>query len=260
MLTHVLALIMMFALSGPAFSADRNAKQVTQALVRATVASPAEFSGLNLGGLDLAGLDFKGAKLAGADLTGADLTGASLVAADLAGAKLDRATIVRVDFSKAKLQAATLLSAAISSSLAPVAGDAPNFESAVLTGASLSGQFEGSRFRKADLSGIIVLRPPAVWGSYQARSVLSGADFSGANLAAAKLPNTVLRFADFSGASLAGADLSGADLTQANLSGADVRDTDFSGADFDGAKLSGVVNFAQAKGLRTARNLPPNLR
>jgi len=65
--------------------------------------------------------------------------------------------------------------------------------------------------------------------------MVSGGDFTKANLRGADLRGAIL-----TGACFWGADLSGADLRQANLRGADLRQANLRGADLDGAMLGGA--------------------
>lgn len=73
----------------------------------------ADFSGLDLTGIDfkgvnLAGADFSGADMTSADLRGTRLRGADFTGATLAGANLTNATIQEADFSGADLRGATI--------------------------------------------------------------------------------------------------------------------------------------------------------
>lgn len=79
---------------------------------------------------------------------------------------------------------------------------------------------------------------------------LSGANLFEANLWEAKLKKTILCGANLSGADLCFADLSGADLSYANLSGANLTEADLTGANLTGADIRRVnlwgSNFSHA--------------
>ena len=88
--------------------------------------------------------------------------------------------------------------------------------------------------------------PGVDWSGCRKRNViLSGYDFSGANLCDADLKGAGLSKAKLSGANFSGADLSGsiltlADLSGVNLSGAKLRLANLYGASLYGSDLSGV--------------------
>jgi uncharacterized protein YjbI with pentapeptide repeats len=215
----------------------------------------------SLGGLrpirlpSLAGADFRKARLAGAMLDKIKLDGGDFRGADLTGASLSESRSLRLD-------GACLVKAQL--------GDLTDctFTKADLTGANfgeLKGcDFTGSRmasariwagklracaFRKADLSR-------ATFDGQHFGLVLSGCDFSGADLTAAtltecKFPGTTLAGARLERASFEECDLCGAVLSRANLAGADLSRVKFAGADLRGADLRGA-NCASAD-LRGAR-------
>ncbi len=253
------AVMILAGLSAPlARGADLTAHSVTETLFRAT--APVDFGAKDLSFLDLTGLNFKQARLVGANLYGADLRNASLKGANLEGAKLDNALLTHTDFSGANLKGATLLTVAAFATLEPDRNDAPNFETANLSGAHIAARLDGANFRNADLTDARMGLLIATWGSYRPRAVFNGADFTGAKLVRADLHKGVFQFtrfsgADFTGAKLADCDFTKADLTSANFSGADI-----TGADFDGAILTGATGLETAEGYAAAKNLDKSLK
>src|SRR5471030_2016848 len=138
----------MTGLASSAAAADLTVRQITEILVRATPAHPAELSHKDLSRLDLSGLDFSGADLAGADLTASDLSDANFSGSDLAGARLDLTVIIRADFGGADLRHASLVRPAVSSTMEAQATEAPRF-----AGANLEGAVIFARLTYADLGG-----------------------------------------------------------------------------------------------------------
>jgi uncharacterized protein YjbI with pentapeptide repeats len=172
------------------------------------------------------GLNLVEAEIPGSDLEQADLTGANLKRARLAGAlarsaDFSGALIEEADFSKADLSGARF---------AGVAGGQANFSEAMLEDAG----FQDGALRFARLP----------------RSLLDGADFSGADLWGADFTGAdadYTRFrgarldeADLSDANLTHADFAGASLTKARLAGSRLRSAKLTGAKLDGADLSGA--------------------
>jgi uncharacterized protein YjbI with pentapeptide repeats len=88
------------------------------------------FAGANLKRAHLAGSFLVGADLSGADLSGADLRGADLSATRLVGARFVGADLSRV-------------------ALTAVRGRNADFQSAILDGVSIDGDFTGANFRGA---------------------------------------------------------------------------------------------------------------
>src|SRR5262249_5245716 len=88
-------------------------------------------------------------------------------------------------------------------------------------------------------------------------------DFTGADVAGAKLVKADLRNARLVRADLTGADLSGANLADADLTRAKIDGADFQGANLHGAKLGGL-DLAKARnvsaGQKTAGQIGPNVR
>jgi len=238
-----------------AHAADFTTREIVSALFKATPGSAPDLAGKNLSRLDLAEIDFKQANLRGANLFGADLSTANLSKADLSGAVLDRATIARTNFTGANLSGASILRPNIFSQLAALPNETPDFASANLVDAQLSGRFDLTSFRGADLAR-------ARFGPKDPRSeeLITGrvevrmCDFSDANLEGANLRRTGAEYAKFTRANLRDAN-----FAQAILKGADFSEADVAGADFTGANLDGAL-FTGAKGLERAVGLQEGLR
>ena len=254
----VIVLAASLALSAvPCLAAELTARDVTEAIFKATAAVPADFSGRKLEDLDLSGLDFKHARLPGADLYGADLSTADLSGVNLHGARLDRATIIRANFSGADLSGATLLRPNVFSGFGNDRSEVANFRGAHMSKVRIvANHLDGADFSGADLSGAMLGPVDHAWGEerYSQRAVMVGCNFSGAVLAHANLKNIVFQFANFRGADLTGALLNGADLSRADLTGADLTGADLTGADVDGAIVAGVRGLDTVQGLSSAHN------
>jgi hypothetical protein len=113
----------------------------------------------------------------------------------------------------------------------------------------LGGERRGEVVRFLDEAGLLTIRTcPGGRGFLScilARSVLNGADLSGANLRRAVLRYDDFRNVDLSGANLTGADIAHSDLKDGNfraadLRGANLQDAELAGSDFKDAKLSGA--------------------
>lgn len=250
-----LALLLIAAASIPASATDLTARQVTEALYKASDAAPLDYSKRDLAGLDLAGLKFKKARLAETNLFGADLSGADLSDSDLRAAKLDRIIAIGARFDRANLAGASLLRPTTSTSFEWNQSESPSFTGADLTKAQLFGVFSGASFAGARMSGA-TFAPQSDTGFIEVlwRTRLDSADLSGADLSGANLSHVSLRFANLKGANLKGAVLKNADLSHADFTDADLSGANFSLADLDSAKLAGAKGLDTATGLETTRN------
>jgi uncharacterized protein YjbI with pentapeptide repeats len=173
----------------------------------------ADFSGIEVKGLDLRMLDLTGARFRNAVMTDWTFHGigntpsSTLDEADFSGATMENVNMTGVsakgaDFSKVTLvgreRARTVL----------------DLEEADVSNADFSDiSFEGNVDAKA---------------LYLGRAVVEGASFR-----ESQLPNS-----DFTKARLRGADLREADLREAVLNGADIRNANFSGADLTGMEIT----------------------
>jgi uncharacterized protein YjbI with pentapeptide repeats len=246
----VLVALPLLAIGPQVWAADLTTREVVGALFKAAPGSAPDLSGKDLSRLDLAGVDFKRANLARASLFGTDLAGANLSKADLAGAVLDRATITRANFADANLSRASILRPNVFSSLEAVSTEVPDFSRTNLAGAQLSGHFDLTSFRGADLTNArFGPRDPRSEVLITGRAQLAGCDFSDAKLHNANLSRSSAKYAKF-----ARAELRAANLSQANLKGADFTGADLTDANFTGAVLDGAT-FTDARGLDRARGL-----
>ncbi len=249
------ALAASVVLSTDAAAADMTVRQVTEALVKATVQAPADFSGKNLAGLDLSDLDFHGADLAQADLSATDLTDADFSQSNLTGARLDHAVVIRTNFAGANLSHASLTFLGTSTGLEMRAGEGPNFAGADLSEAHIFARLSRSDLSRARLVNARLgtdIRTPTTMNLF--RTELSGCNLTGADLAGADLSGALLSFADLSGAALTGTDLDHADLSHANLARADLTAAILNHADLDETILRNVRGLERSIGLDAARN------
>lgn len=244
--------------------ADVTTLQVTNLLYRALPGERPDLSGKFLAYLDLSDLNFKGATLAKSDLYGTDFTGANLSGANLTGTRLDRSVLIRANLAGADLSDATILRPTIYSDQTSNPADAPKFQGATLRRIQVQADLSGADFRGADLTAAKF--SPLEWRPGQGtlatayRNVLKGCDFSGARLARADLSKSVAWFARFTGADLTNANFNGADLSRADFSGADLTNADFTEADLDGANFVGAKGFDTVRGLDSAVNLDRAMR
>ncbi len=244
---------------GSAAAADMAAREVTEALVKASREAPADLSGLDLTYLDLSMLDFKGANLSDADLYGTDFTSANLTNADLSFTRMDRAVLIRADFSGAKLADATILRPTVFSDMRFNQDEAPRFRGAIMQRVRVQARIDGADFSEADLTeadfspfedrageGTITTVP---------RNELTNARFVNAKLVKANFSRAAMRFADLRGADLCGAILRETELIGANLEGANLTGADITGADFARVNLKGVKGLDTAIGLDSVLNI-----
>lgn len=238
-------------------AAELTARDVTGLLYRHDPANPAppDLSGRDLSSLDLSEMDFKRARLTVADLFGVDLTNSRLAGVDLTGARLDRSVITRTNFSGAKLSGVSMMRPTLFTTLQSDRREAPNFSGADLSNSRLTGNFDTTSFREADLSGMkFGPHEPRADISFYPRNFCRGCDFTGSKLRGADLYDASFVSARFEGADLSGANLSRTDLSSADLSSADLTGADLSGANLDGTILVGVKGMDQVKGLSLAVN------
>lgn len=255
----VLAAIMAGVWCGPVGAADMAAREVTEALVKATPDAPADLSTLDLTYLDLSGLDFKAANLADADLYGTDFTSANLANADLSHTRLDRSVLIRANLAGAKLSDATILRPTVFSDMRFDQADAPSFRGADMTRVRVQARLDGADFSDANLTeaDFSPLEDRAGEGTITTvpRNELTNARFFKARLVKANLSRAIVRFADLRGADLSGANLREAELVGSDMEGADLTGADVTGADFGRVNLKGVKGLDMAIGLGAVRNM-----
>src|SRR5262245_23429692 len=193
-----LVTLLVVAVAIPAHAADLTTREVVGALFKAAPGSAPNLSGKDLSRLDLAGVDFKRANLSRAKLFGTDLAGANLAKADLAGAMLDRATITRANFAEANLAKASILRPNVFSSLEAVSTEVPDFSRTNLAGAQLSGHFDLTSFRGADLTNArFGPQDPRSEVLITGRAQLASCDFTDAKLQNANLSRSAAKYAKF---------------------------------------------------------------
>ncbi len=238
----------------PLHAAEVSAREVTVQLFESSSARPANFERYDLKDLDLSGIDFKKAHLSGADMFGVDLTHADLSGVDLRVARMDRTIILGARFDGANLEGVSMLRPAVFSTLADIASETVSFEGANLKGATLFGRFNGSNFRKVNLSGAnLAPRDRSSFIEHIWRTEFLGVDLKDANLRGANLERVWFAFADLRGADLTGASLKNCDLSGADLRGADLTGVDVTKADFSDVKLEGAKGLDTLIGLSTIR-------
>lgn len=202
-------------------------------------------------GLNLAGAEMPNSTLEQADLTGATLKRARLPGALARSADFSGALIEEADFGKADLSGARFVG---------VAGGQADFTEAMLEDASFRDAslrfarlprslLDGADFSGADLWGADFTGADADYTTFRGARLdevtlsdtnLTHADFEGASLTKARLVGSRLRNAKLTGAKLDGADLSGADLAGATLVRLDLTSCALRGARFAGAWLNGT--------------------
>ena len=166
--------------------------------------TPMDARGANWSGLNLGELDLRGAQLCRCDLRGTDLSRCRLDEADLRLARYDSSTSVPEDFDLRS-------------------------SGAVGPGAKLNGVYLNS----TDLRGMD-LRGSVLMGAYLSGADLSGALLDGVSLAGSDLRSATLRGAMCRGTRFGNSELDMADLRGADLEGAaldtieSIRGTDFS--------------------------------
>jgi len=223
-----------------------------------------EFIGADFSNLDLQGINFSGAWLESADFSGANLSGANFTGAVLAHAKMCGTTAIGTNFQAANLGATDMEQAVFDQAdLRGAVLSRAHLKATQMRGAQLDGaqlletQWEqvdwstaaGSNllFHKLDLSGCNFAEA-ALNGCTFVECTLHGTDFRGADLAGANFAECDLEGANFSsatlsnvmfamGCNLVGADFSDANLNQANLAECDASNANFTGARFDAAFL-----------------------
>lgn len=256
-------------------------------LVRAALAAGESLAGRDMAGADLSGLDLSGQNLAGAGLeravlararlvgcglAGAVLTGADLDGADLSGADLSGANLAATTGRKPLLRRARLTDGRLIGARLPGADfHGAYLENMVIMGADLAT----SHWRHATLKNVTFLETiltDSLWWEIRSRgclwvdSALDRADFTGANLQQAVLPDlaaegfrlvgarldqvalTGARLPALAAASLKardsnlhGAELAGADFENGQLIGCDLGQACLRGARFAGASLKAAI-------------------
>lgn len=243
------ALIFTPAITSLGAAATLKLRDIVVALTKASEQQPIDLSGQDLSDLDLSNLNFKAARLDDANLFGSNLSSSDLRNVHLKGVTLDRARLTKTNFTRANLRGSRILIPAIHVALESWIWDAPTFRQSDLSGAQLSGNFDGTDFGAANMRGV----------RFGIRSSLERCEFSGSNLIDASFKRARLRYARFVRADLRGADFHDAKLIWVDFTGADLRGANFTGADismsiFDDANLEGT-DLTSTTGHKSARGL-----
>lgn len=177
--------------------------------------------------LDLSGADFSGAAGEAADFTECVLDGASFVGARLPSAKFTSVRASAADFSAAVLRAADF-AAARAPGIVMRGADLTNLR------ANRGADFTDGQFARIDA-------PRSIWQ----QATLDRANFDGAVLSQAQLPEVSLRDARIDRAHLEGANfddaiLAGARITNSNLLRASFTRADLTGCVIQGCNLYGA--------------------
>ena len=189
----------------------------------------ADLSYANLRGANLKDADLTGANLTGADLTGACLEDALLEKAEMKKTILDQVAAENAIFSEANLTEATLINSLLKGAdFSKCLLDKTNFQGADLSEASVEGAI-GKQVNMAE-TNLTELRAS------------DGCDFSHGSFSQATAKESIwakaiLTGADFTYAQMEGADFSSADLTGANLSAANMKFARFTKANLTDAAL-----------------------
>jgi uncharacterized protein YjbI with pentapeptide repeats len=155
-------------------------------------------------------------------------------------ARLNLAWIMAADFSHADLTGAVLETLVVSESMEVRPDEATKFVEATLAGAKVTARFHLADMRGADFSRLKASADMRNQSMGLIRTEFTGALLTGANFSEAELERV-----DFKFAKLQDADFTKADLTRADFAGADLTGADFTGAIttgtvFDSAVLAGV--------------------
>lgn len=220
--------------------------ELTRADVQALIAGRKPGASIDLSAKRLNKLDLSSLDLSGANLQSARINGTNLSKAKLDGAVLDQAWGLDANLTGASLKGASLFS----TQLMGAKLDGADFSRARVAADFSRASLKDANFTDADLSADMKNQSMGLMRGVFKSSDLEGASFKDANLARVVLEYARLAKADLSGANLMGAELGGADLTGARVTG-----TNFTEADVNSARLLGLVGRAQAKGLKSAKNL-----
>ena len=165
-----------------------------------TLRETTHFLTFNLAHRDLSGLDLRNANFSGAELTAADFTDCELGGVNFWLAEMPRVNLTNAEVSRTSFNRAILSS----SILTGIHGEEPNFEDAVLVGASIV------RLHELQFANF------------------AGAELAQANLFDSRFPDALFDGADFTLASAVGSDfgevesMNDVNLTGANLTGANI--------------------------------------
>lgn len=228
---------------------------------------------LNLQDADLQNINFERAILRGINFAGANLSGAKLIYSDLRPMEdpvsFDSSDLSNADLSNSNIQGASFVNATLeNTNLSGTNLHEVDFGNTPLTGADLTGAIYSEETNSTsdlselgahffgpggNLSGADINR----YFSLVARTDLTGADLSSADLSHMIIVDTSFEGANLREANLEGSSLSqaqgiygsggepnifsNADLTEANLKNTDIRGLDLSSANLKGVILEGAL-------------------
>jgi uncharacterized protein YjbI with pentapeptide repeats len=171
-------------------------------------------------------IDLRGINLESADLTRAKFRNCIIEDSDLSEAKLDGAQFENVSFTRTKLDNAIFSNANLRQIQFGTGENKNSLKGTLFTRAT----FIDANFSEIDLRGI------NLESADLNEANLSLTDLRGVNLSGAKLKKTILTCVE-----LRGANLSDTSLAYADMSGSDIKDANFLRADLTGATLKGIT-------------------
>ncbi|RLG20170.1 hypothetical protein DRN67_00690 [Candidatus Micrarchaeota archaeon] len=211
-------------------------KQEIAAFVRSyNGAAPLDLRGVDLSYTDLTGVNLMGANLEGANLSNTRLSGANFSFTNLRNAHLQYGQVYDmrgISFVGANMEGADLTNMIITG-----IGD---FSGANLTGATMRRAHLEFALLNANFTGADLAQARVLSADLRGAN-LRGANLTEAMMSGANLQKSNLRGAEMTGAVLEHANLQGADMQEANIVAVNFRDAIIIGADLTGAHLDGSV-------------------
>lgn len=215
---------------------------LAHSILKSAKLTAANLEEANIGGAQLSGADFSSSNLTKAILGKADLTGANFRGAQLQGADCSGAIFKDADFSEAHAEQLNFLECNLQGiKLSGAKMGKCIFLKADVTGVDFSGtslqsstflevKGKGAKFRGADLSRACFVQ----------QCNFESADFTGACLVRANLRGSILSGCDFTQAQLDSADLSECDLRNAKFYRATAHEARFVKANLADAMMSSI--------------------
>jgi uncharacterized protein YjbI with pentapeptide repeats len=217
--------------------ADLTGANLTGADLSGAILDGADLTQAALSQARLAGSSWKAATISGIDLTNADFSGCNCAKADFTGSKLSQAKFVGSDLTQAnfcgcELQKSDFRQACLrATQFEGVKAREINMEEAEVGGIHAAGQgdFTGGNFKK--VRGVRSIWENGIFDQADfSKSLLNGAQFSGASLRKTNFDRAHLISAAFDDASLPMTRLTNANLLRASFAGAELTETDFEGS------------------------------
>ena len=206
-----------------------------------------DLRGIDLGRNDLSGWDFSGQELADADFTRSHATGATIRQANLSNVDFSGTDLTGADLADANIRGASFLK-----------GYRDDFSVGTRGGITLEQLYSTVSYRAHELGAVNLGGNLLVGGAFigqilvnanfssgELTTLLSGANFSGADARGVTFASAVLDGTNFSTANLADTNFAYAKLTNANFDQANLANAIFDGtiltnADFTGAEVRGA--------------------